>query len=324
MSQVEIYCKITVTAAATVTRPGGLCSGEYPVCHEWLGPVSPARPETGILVVPPKNRSPPLASPLPLFPAVVPGQGRVPREQSCVTERPTRLARPLVPEALLVVERFTPQSKICPARSSFVLKQAGLHPDPRRPKRAISRGEGLTFVPCSKHFQENRTSIVHHHTLSHMCQPPATRDRESYQPSAGDRTCSARRNLACNPMRNNQIKIMAAFLICSSVAVCSMNSVTNQLKTEPTTQLRLRRCISLSSDMSAALAACQASRRPAVYSAAHSPVPELVSHIPRSESTLPCSPQSSLHYSDIPREDNEDRKQVYTRIQTQLFPYMKF
>jgi hypothetical protein len=184
----------------------------------------------------------------------------------------------------------------------------------------------LALLPSKipKHFQENRTSIVHHHTASQMCQPPATRDRESYQPSAGDRTCSARRSLACNPMRNNQIKIMAALLICSSVAVCSMNSVTNQQKTEPTPQLRLRRCISLSSDMSAALAACQTSRRPAVYSPAHSPVPELVSRIPQSGSTLPCSPQSSLHYSDIPEEDNEDRKQVYTRIQTQLFPHMKF
>ena len=161
-----------------------------------------------------------------------------------------------------------------------------------------------------------------------MCQPSATRDETSHQTSVGHKaTCKApkRRSFACYPRRLYQIQVAAAFLICSSVVVCSRNDVTNQQKAVPAPQLRLRRCISLASEM--ALSNGPTSRRTTVYSPAHSPLPELANRVPRSGALTQFNPQPYPQNSEIPGdpgEAHESHQQVYTRIQTQLYPHLQF
>ncbi len=135
-------------------------------------------------------------------------------------------------------------------------------------------------------------------------------------------------NSSAVPSRSQLNRV--AVLICIPAVFCSLSGVLgnhdgNNIKPP----MQLRRCVSLSSCMnhnSKSLDSIGYNRRIAVYSPVHSPPTELVQNRPQWRESKPrhsnIDSSNSLHRAI--QERREDPTEVFTKIQTQLYPHMRF
>jgi hypothetical protein len=125
-------------------------------------------------------------------------------------------------------------------------------------------------------------------------------------------------------------------ILTSSMSLATRNSnIVSQLNLRETAavddqqpEFQLKRCVSLSSDMNQGGQAQEPSlpgvcRPRPIYSPAHSPPPELakVTHRNRANDRLDHNTQPLLPSAV---QANNSEQHVYTQLQTQLFPQMKF
>jgi hypothetical protein len=120
-----------------------------------------------------------------------------------------------------------------------------------------------------------------------------------------------------------------AMLICIPAVFCSLPGVLgNHDGNNIQTPLQLRRCVSLSSCMNhnaKELDSIGCKRRIPIYSPVHSPPTELAHDRPQCLGTKPRTSNLDSRYIHlVPQERRDDPTIVYTQIQTQLYPQIRF
>jgi hypothetical protein len=120
-----------------------------------------------------------------------------------------------------------------------------------------------------------------------------------------------------------------AVLMCIPAVFCSIPKVLGECGGDNVpSKSQLRRCVSLSSCMNQEaqnLNSIGCKRRIPVYSPVHSPPTELAHDQPHSRECKPRNSNIDLNYLHLAlQERREGPTEVYTKIQTQLYPGMRF
>ena len=128
--------------------------------------------------------------------------------------------------------------------------------------------------------------------------------------------------------RRSQLK-RVAMLICIPAVLCSLPKVLGNCGGDNVpSKLQLRRCVSLSSCMNQEakdLNSLGRNRRIPVYSPVHSPPNELAQSKPLSRECNTRNSNIDANYLHLAlQEHRASPTEVYTKIQTQLYPQMRF
>ena len=126
----------------------------------------------------------------------------------------------------------------------------------------------------------------------------------------------------------SQLKRVAVW-VCIPAVLCSLPEVRGDCGGDDFShKSQLRRCVSLSSCMdqdAKNLNSIGYNRRIPVYSPVHSPPTELAQDMPLSRESKPRTSKIDLSYLHLALQEHRAfPTEIYTKIQTQLFPQMPF